>query len=275
MLDTNKYKDSSCAFAEQMVSSLYDETDAHERIEFKTHLKSCATCAEEFASFSIVRSSVIEWRNEEFLSLEIPQIEIPYENTREFYKTDIDSKDTHSWFEELRKLFTLSPALTASASFAVIAVCIGFIFFAGKSTNIVDVADINSESTGQIMASPKVGNENLSGTASTDGSEKEIVERMSGERAKALIDEVVNNNRNAVPDANVLRKNSVVKVADVSRSSAKNYREANSPKIKAASIENKKSTFAQTGKIPRLNNVEEEEDESLRLAELLEDGDAK
>ena len=277
MLDNNNHNNSTCAFAEQTVSYLYAETDAQEKTVFEAHLKSCSTCVEELANFSVVRSSVIEWRNEEFLSLEIPSIKIPFEKTREFYKSETDSKVTRSWFEELRRLFTLSPALTASASFAIVAVCLGIIFFANKSSNNVEVADTSTKNTEQIITSPsEVGNENFSNTLSTNGLEKGIGETSSGEQSKSLTANAKSNSRKTIPDSSAGRKNSIAKVLDVSRSPAKSLnREANSQKIKPASIENKKPTFAQTGKIPRLNNVEEEEDKSLRLAELFDDADAK
>ncbi len=276
MLDNNNHNNSTCAFAEQTVSYLYAETDAQEKTVFEAHLKSCSTCVEELANFSAVRSSVIEWRNEEFLSLEMPSIKIPFEKTREFYKSETDSKATRSWLEELRRLFTLSPTLTASASFAIVAICLGIIFFANKSSNKIEVADINSKNTEQIISSPKITNENFSNTASTDGLEKGIGETLSGEQSKPLIGDAKNNNRKIVSDSRVAQKNSIAKVSDISRSPAKSLnREANSLKIKPASIENKKPAFAQTGKVPRLNNVEEEEDKSLRLAELFEDDGAK
>jgi hypothetical protein len=276
MLDNNNQNNSTCAFAEQTVSYLYAETDAQEKTVFEAHLKSCSTCVEELANFSVVRSSVIEWRNEEFLSLEIPSIKIPFEKTREFYKSETDSKVTRSWFEELRRLFTLSPALTASASFAIVTVCLGIIFFANKSSNNVEVADTSTKNTEQIITSSEVGNENVGNTVSTDGLEKGIGETSSGEQSKFLTANAKGNGRKTIPDSRIARKNSIAKVLDVSRSPAKSLnREDNSQKIKPASIENKKPTFAQTGKIPRLNNVEEEEDKSLRLAELFDDADAK
>ncbi len=276
MLNNNNHNNSTCAFAEQTVSYLYAETDAQEKTVFEAHLKSCSTCVEELANFSAVRSSVIEWRSEEFLSLEMPSIKIPFEKTREFYESGTDSKVTRSWLAELRRLFTLSPALTASASFAIVAVCLGIIFFANKSSNNVEVADTSTKNTEQIISSAKITNENVGNTVSTDGLEKGIGETSSGKQSKSLTANAKSNSRKTIPDSSAGRKNSIAKVSDVSRSPAKSLnREAKSQKIKPASIENKKPTFAQTGKVPRLNNVEEEEDKSLRLAELFDDADAK
>lgn len=276
MLDNNNHKNSTCAFAEQTVSYLYGEADAKEKTVFETHLNSCVSCAEEFAGFSAVHSSITEWRNEEFLSLEIPSTEIPYEKTREFYNAETDSKVSRSWLEELRKLFTLSPALTASASFAVIAVCVGIIFFANKSLYNVDVADIKGKNTEQIIASQKFGNENLGNTVPNENLGKAPGKISTDEQSKFLATTAKNGNLETIPESRDARKNSTVKDAADSRSLTKNLnREANLRKIKAASINNKKPAFAQTGKIPRLNSIEEEEDQSLRLAELFDDADAK
>ncbi len=277
MLDNSNHHNSTCEIAEQIVSYLYGEVNTQEKTVFETHLRSCSTCAEEFADISAVHSAVIEWRNEDFLTLEVPSIEIPYKKTREFYNAETNSKVSRSWLAELRRLFSLSPALTASASFAIVAICLGIIFFANKSSNNVDVADINSKNTEQIISSSsEISNENFGSTVSTDGLEKGIGEISSGEQSKSLVADAKSNGRKTVSDSIAIRKDSIVKVSNASRNSVKNLnREAISPKIKAAIIENKKPTFAQTGKIPRFNNIEEDEDKSLRLTELFDDADAK
>jgi hypothetical protein len=276
MLDNNNHKNLNCSFAERTVAYLYGEINAQEKAVFETHLNSCAACAEEFAGFSAARSSVIEWRNEEFLSLETPSMEIPYANTREFYNSEIDSKVSHSWIDKFRRLFSLSPAFNVSASFAIVAICLGIIFFANKSSNNNDVTGISGKNIEQTISSPKINHESLQDTTSTNDLEKRTGETPSGVRPKSFVVVDKNNNRKTTSDSSAVRKISIVKVADVSRISAKNLnQEANSHKIKAAGFENKKQMFAQTGKIPRLNNVEEDEDKSLRLAELLEDDGAK
>ncbi len=276
MLDNNNQNNSTCAFAEQIVSYLYGEANAKEKTVFETHLNSCAACADEFAGFDMARSSVIEWRNEEFLSLETPSMEIPYEKPRDFYNTETDSKVSRNWLTELRRVFSLSPALTASASFAIVVICLGIIFFANKSSYNVDVADNNSKNTEQLISSPKASNENFSNDASTVISEKTIGVTSSDKESKPLIADAENNNRKTIPNPSVTRKDLNIKISDISESSIKNLnRETKSSKVKPVSNVNKKPMFAQTGKIPTLNNVEEDEDKSLRLAELLEDEGGK
>lgn len=276
MLDNNNQNDSTCAFAEQIVSYLYGEVNAKEKTVFETHLNSCVACSDEFADFNSVHSSVIEWRNEEFLSLETPSIEIPYEKPRGLYNAENDSKVSRDWFAELRRVFSLSPALTASASFAVVVICLGIIFFAEKSSNNVDVAGINNKNTEQLIYSPKAGNENFNNDALNAGSQETSDIASSGKETKPLIADTENNNLKTSSNPSITRKDLNIKISDVARSPVKNSnREANSSKIKLATSESKKPVSAQTGKLPTLNYIEEDEDKSLRLAELFEDDDAK
>jgi len=258
MLDNNNnHNNSSCAFAEQTVSYLYGEATAQEKTVLETHLKSCAACSEEFAGFGAIRSSISEWRNEEFLSLETPLMEIPYKKTQGFYNSEIGSP---SWFDKLRNFWSHSPALTASASFAVIAICIGIIFFANNSSNDLEVAGFDNKNTGKAFASQTVDEEMKPTLSTTDASEKSIAEPNNG-------------NQEMVSQKNTTRKSTVVKAVNSSGNTVKGSNlTANTPKIKEVNSGNKKMLAVQTNKIPRLNNVEEDEDESLRLAELLDDG---
>ena len=276
MLDNNNQKNSTCAFAEQIVSYLYGEANAKEKTVFETHLNSCAACTEEFAGFNSVHSTIIEWRNEEFLSLETPSIEIPYEKPRDFFYPETDTKVSGNWLAEIRRVFSFSPALTASATFAIVIICLGIIFFANKSSNDGDVANVNSKNTEQLASSPKSGDENFRSNAPNVTSEKTTDVAASEKETKPLIAAAENNKRKTIPNSITTQKDLNIKVSDVSRNSVKSQnREITSSKIKPSNNEIKKPMFAQTGKLPTLNNVEEDEDKSLRLAELFEDGDAK
>lgn len=54
----------TCAHAEQLISVLYGEASEREEREFEVHLKQCAGCRGEFATFAQVRESIGEWRDE-------------------------------------------------------------------------------------------------------------------------------------------------------------------------------------------------------------------
>lgn len=276
MLDTNITENISCAFAGQIVSYLYDEADAREKSKIETHLSSCAVCAEELAGLAAIRSSVIEWRNEEFSPLALPAIEIPYAKPPVLSKSETNSNVSDSLVNALRNLFSLSPALTASASFAVIAVLFGLIFLTAKSPNKIEVADTKSEKAEQILSAPQISNENSPALALNENSPIETNQTQPAEQtvnSDISVKKADQKENSGLPAA---QKNPIVKISETTKKPAKiNKVEPNPIKIKADNIENKKSVFAGTGKIPRLNNVEEEEDKSLRLAELFDEDDAK
>jgi hypothetical protein len=279
MLDNNNQNNGTCAFAGQIVSYLYGEAGAKEKTVFETHLNSCSVCADELAGFSMARSSILEWRNEEFLPLETPSIEIPHEKSRDFYIAEADSKVSRNWFSALHRVFSISPAspaLIASASFAIVVICLGVILFANKSANNVGIAGFNGKNTEQLISSPKQSNENFNNVAQNNNTGKTSEAASPDKETKPLIAVAENNNRKTIPNSGITGKDLNIKISNVSRSPVKiQSRETNLSKIKPSTVENKKPVFAQTGKIPTLNNVEEDEDKSLRLAELFEDDDAK
>ncbi len=259
MLDNHNHKNSSCNFKEQAVSFIYGEVNAQEKAAFETHLKSCSSCAEEFSSFGAVRSSILEWRNEDFSFLEMPSIQIPYEKTRGLYNSETDFKDSRSWLKEFRKLFSASPTLTASAAFALIVICAGIIFFTAKPSNNVKIAGSNNKNTESARAPSSSG-----------------VEIIPDGKSIFQVSDKTDTNHKILPEPRNKRKDLIVKVDGKPKNPAKDViQEVKFSKIKTANVENKKLQFAQTGRIPRLNNVEEVEDKSLRLAELLDDSDGR
>lgn len=67
-----------CPLADEIVSYMYDEIHGAERERFETHLAGCTECTDDFAAVSNSRFSVFEWQKEEFAHLPTPQIIIPY-----------------------------------------------------------------------------------------------------------------------------------------------------------------------------------------------------
>ncbi|HKE55751.1 MAG TPA: zf-HC2 domain-containing protein [Pyrinomonadaceae bacterium] len=53
-----------CERADDLLSYLYGEANEAEAQSFAMHLKQCASCNAELASFGKVRSSMVEWRDE-------------------------------------------------------------------------------------------------------------------------------------------------------------------------------------------------------------------
>jgi anti-sigma factor RsiW len=113
-----------CGFADDVVAYLYDELAQSERSQFESHLAGCRTCTDEFAGISNARFSVFEWQREEFGPLPTPEIVIPYETK------PVVAAASDGWFARLRGLVTLFRWSTASVVAAILVVCIGVGFLA-------------------------------------------------------------------------------------------------------------------------------------------------
>jgi hypothetical protein len=70
-----------CPFTHEIVSYIYGELGGGSELEFETHLADCVICTDEFAAVSNARFSVYEWQKEEFAHLPTPEIVIPYVST--------------------------------------------------------------------------------------------------------------------------------------------------------------------------------------------------
>ena len=101
----------SCERAEELVSVLYGEASERETREFELHLQQCGSCRAEFASFSQVRQSVGEWRDEilgGFVSSPV-----------------VIAPQRKSAMAALRQFFDLSPLwMKGAVGFAVVAFCV-------------------------------------------------------------------------------------------------------------------------------------------------------
>lgn len=250
----NNHHNSSCAFAEQIVSYLYNETNAKEKAAFDVHLNSCSNCAEELAGFDFVRSPIVEWKNAEFDNLETPAINIPYPTTI--------STEKQSWLGDLRRFFTLSP--TWATAFATVIVCVGVAFLVFNFSNTTEVAEKENKPINTVV-SPIV---EKSVELQTEETEKEtvkqekpqpsIVENDSPKIAQQIApkDQIVKVSNNAKKDKNIVQNTNVA---------------ANVRKIK----DDKTTAGVKKQTVPKLNSLEEEEDNSLRLADLFAEVESK
>lgn len=77
-METNDKHNSSCRREAELLTYLYAEATLGERKEFETHLLVCTLCTDEFAELADARFTVFEWQREDFAPLATPKIEIPY-----------------------------------------------------------------------------------------------------------------------------------------------------------------------------------------------------
>jgi len=258
----NNHKNSSCGFTEQMVSFFYGESNQAEKSAFESHLKNCPDCIEELAGFGFVRSSLIEWRNEEFFKLETPAFEVP---TFKTVSQPVES-DSSSWLSDLRKMFSFNPMM-AAAVLAVLIVCVGIVFIAINSSSNSEIAEAENKNNEKIIVSPTVDkiDEPSKETIAKDNSDKSL----SDKSPKSTGTESKNLQGLPIREKRLVSSDSVVRVSD----NTKNNSEKTEPvrNIKETNKLNKKSTAVQKQKVPNLSTSDDEEDKSVRLADLFEE----
>ncbi len=262
----NNHKRASCGFTEQMVSYFYDETTQAEKAVFEAHLTNCTDCTDEFAGFGFVRSSLMEWRDEEFFKLEAPVFEIPTIRT---VSQSVES-DSRSWFSDFRKMFSFNP-MTATAVLAALIVCVGLAFIAINSSNNSEVAEADNKNGEKIVASPTVDkiNEQPKETIGEDNLDKPL----PGKYRKSTNTESKDLQPLPIREKRLVPSDAVVRVSDNLKNNSE--KSGTVPYVKETNKENKKTTAVQKQRVPNLTTLDDEEDKSVRLADLFEEIDAK
>jgi hypothetical protein len=255
----NNHKNSDCGYGEALVSYLYGEATERETATLKAHLESCRACADEMAAFSGVHLAIDDWKLKDFAMLATPAIEIPYEKAE---NPTAASSVRASWLPAfLRGLFsTLSPRgwTLATASLAVLAVCTGIVLFALNSRTREDIAGNEKNSKPTVVPTAEKSPEQSSVVTNRNTNpEKEI--NPSNEQ-KARQPEVVVSKSES-------ENKRVVKAVNNPRSTPK---VDNTPQTRDLKRNNKNNTELAPKAIP-----DEEEDDTLRLAELFEEIDTK
>jgi hypothetical protein len=245
MLDNTK--NSTCDFAEELVSYLYEEMSSADKSRFEKHLKDCLPCRDELAEFSLARVAVQEWRDEEFAPLANPAIEIPY-----------PAKSSRSWLAQIREYFTLSPAwMTASTALAALAICVGLfviMFNSMPDGNDVVVQDKNIKT----VQSPTTGNQKQNSNIS-ETNQNQPTTNISSE-----------------PPVKIDTPKPIKTVNEPTKISVPSVSKPQNLPVKTVQPRNNKKTTVQPPvktnkqKVPRLIDEDEEED-SLTLTDLLED----
>jgi len=253
----------SCHFAEQTVSYLYGESAASEKTEFESHLKICPACADELASFGFVRSAVLDWRNEDFAKLQTPAFDNPATKSENVFSPATNPTESRSWLGGFRKMFAFNPAL--SAALAVLVVCLGAALLAFKFSGGEIAGNENDANLAQAAAvSPAV-------QASIKPQETIAADEDS---KKSLPSDVkaADSSRRAEREKQIMPVKSAVKISDGSPkidagSSARSFKNANDNVKKIAPVKKQP--------VPNLNDAEDEEDETIRLADLFDEIDAR
>lgn len=242
MLNNTGQQNLSCTFAEQTAAYLYDEIGDTEKLGFESHLHDCRICADELADFSVLHSTIAEWREISFEPLSSPAFVLPF--------ADKAAVQKHSWFEPIRAYFNFSPTWS-TAAFVALLMFGGLFWFAANYSRRIELA--NNQTTRNPAAVP-------------------TVETLSGNRTNAPIDDAATassqlskSTPGAAKTATV--KNTVVPV----KISAK---PATLPKSDKSIVPNRvkenQPAMPVKNNVPAING-DDDEDNSPRLSDLLEE----
>jgi anti-sigma factor RsiW len=231
---------SECNFGEDAVLYLYGELPDADRVVFESHLLDCTACTDEFASMASARYEVYDWKTVEFDPLATPRFEIPFEQQQA-------GETTESWADRIRSAFARRWAMPglAFAGLAVVSI-FGALFLSssGGSDEIASATiNVDNRAARDVTPSPVVQPSTLPSTV---------------------------DNGVAAPRTEEPQRTGVPAIL---RSERRGTARIVSPPKRT--ITKPESTRAVKVDVPRLNGFPEDEDTSLRLAELLEDGETR
>jgi len=243
MRNTN-FNSSPCSFDGDVAGYLYGEIEAADKFRVADHLAACTTCADEFASISEARFSVNQWRMQEFSTLPTPRIFVEHQ-------THALNKWTGSWLPSWRGFNFRWPALAAFA--VLVAAGSVAVFYIEPS-----VQQRNSIAASKLPGT--IPRQNPSDLNANDSSQDT--------KAKPLQNENIRNSGNSPKQINVVTSSKgkgASKTARPVRASASGL----GPKPETTRPLSDISVATGWQTTPRLNEFDENEDETLRLADIL------
>lgn len=250
MLDRDNNYKGSCELASNLVDYMYGEIGERGRDAFDAHLPACESCTAELAGVSSARLSVMEWRAAEFDSLQTPAIVIPYDN--------VERDAEQGWLTSLRGFLASSPGWAAAAAIIPISVvCLGVALFAFDLFGPVEVAQQNNAGSNTPRPNQRSG---------VDGNVARLETAPEVETSKSKQD-------NDITDEPVKEPITGVKVSERTTPRPRKAKAVSTDKPAKATDQGQPPTRRQ--RAPRLNNFEDEEDDSLRLADLFAQTDTE
>lgn len=246
----------SCSLSDDLVSYLYDEMPTAEKGEFELHLLDCGACTAEFAGLSVARLGVYEYHRDEFASLVTPRIEIPYVKAFEQVSEPLPTTRS-SWRYIFQGLFAATPKWAAAGgAFALVAVSLAGAFFVSNfrgGNN--DLAQTNSKNSQSVNVNRAINSPSIQKEVSVPPANP-----LRPDNAKASVTTLPSSDRR------------VVKVSKPAGKTPKPL-DRKSDVRTATSIQKTPNPSRQNA--PRLNNFEDEDDNTLRLADLFADVDTR
>ena len=238
-------RDGSSSFSNdhgfEFVSYIYGELDQTARDAFESHLAGCDECAMELASYSDARLGVIEWRREDFDHLETPAIVVPWASDKQAV---VETKPVGIVSRFIEKLSAFPMFAKAGLGLAAAALAVGVYYFAPSAPlSQRNVASSLKTENSQPSSAPE--------NKTSEGPESQFV--ANGEEKPSTIEK-----------KNIDARPSRLRNATVARVSTR-------PAVRRSELATASTSTnfrLSTKKAPRLTSVDEDDDKSLRLADL-------
>jgi hypothetical protein len=254
MTKNNHQNDLPCAFSETIVAVLYGEATTAERQEFRKHFNNCVSCREELISFGSVRDVVAEWRAIDFDLVKTPITVLP-----EIEKTFVRQTAKISWIERVRTyLLPNAGQMRGATAFAAFTVCalllavFGYTLINRLAVAEVNVADASKVDRPEPILTSPTPPPTVPVIATPQVDLKQPIEnqatevRTTSKPARAVVNSMRHQNKSGIPF----------------------------PQHQPLKLVNKRDTTIRTAPKPAelaIESVDDLEDNSLRLSDLLDD----
>ncbi|MEP6850077.1 MAG: hypothetical protein ABI999_14555 [Acidobacteriota bacterium] len=127
MFKDNNNNHSGCFSVDELMAYLYREVGETELGLMDRHLAGCGTCTDDFAAISESRFSIYEWRQTDFSDLATPIFAGPWNDAPVRDLREMSSAGGRSVGERLRNLIPSFPTWAFAVTAAVIAVAVVWI----------------------------------------------------------------------------------------------------------------------------------------------------
>ena len=222
---------------ENMVAYIYSEMDETEAPAFERHLAECSACADEFAAVSDARLSIFEWKRDAFDTLAVPHFEIPHEKV---------AAARVGWFDAIVANIRVLAGAAAACTVLAVAAGLGFYF--------LQPADSNLSAAIAPVAVPEKKVEVAQETTPLPVESKPAT--VPGKKAPAVT------------------KRQFAPVPVIARTPKAPINNSMVARVTPTPKQTNQKSVNQDS-LPTLNNFEDISDDSLRLADLLAEMDAK
>ena len=225
-----------CEFGAEIPAYLYNEIAEKARLTFESHLAGCESCIDEFADLSEARFSVLEWQRAEFADLPTPSIVIPYEAAPD------TAASSGGWVDAFLDLIRV-PVWSYAGAFAAVLLAIiagGYFLTSGSNKQVAEVSS--------PAADP------------APSASLPVIERSNSDESFPKVPPV---RKDRVATIRAINVRSVTKAAPRSRALTAVMTR---PSDKAV------PSLDQAVRKPALSTFDDDDDSSLRLADLFDDG---